>query len=46
MESQIKPILIIELSNSNRDLSYSIKEFSNTTYPIRELFNWIIEHCN
>ena len=39
-------ILIIELSNSNRELSYSIKELSNTTYPIRELFNWIIELCN
>ena len=32
-------ILIIELSNSNRELSYSIEELSNITYPIRELFN-------
>ena len=39
-------ILIIELSNSNRELSYSIEELSNITYPIRELFNWIIELCN
>ena len=39
-------ILIIELANSNRELSNSIKELSNTTYPFRELFNWIIELCN
>ena len=32
-------ILIIELSNSIKELSY-------TTYPIRDLFNWIIELSN
>ena len=37
---------MIELFNSNRELFNSIKELSNTTYPIRELFNWIIERCN
>ena len=42
----VAPLVIIELSNSNRELSNSIKELSNTTYPIRELFNWIIELCN
>ena len=24
----------------------SVKGLSNTTYPIRELFNWMIELCN
>ena len=38
-ETRIFLYLIKELSNS-------IKELSNTTYPIRELFNWIIELCN
>ena len=46
MEHSQLSILNIELSNSNRELYNSIKDLPNTTYPIRELSNLIIEHCN